>query len=159
MSSLLLTYLIQFAPVIFGILFVIAMRSLRLMEDKIVLRHSVSPRLYASEKTPLDLYKGSDDEHKHTFEHEAYDALVENGLVDRNLQRRNVSELALEKLGFVDIRELPRFAKNQKLSAHTSLRLFTPDQKELLQILLSFKDPSGILLSYLAEYKLEVVGA
>ena len=159
MSSLIVAYLVEFAPIALGVLFVILMRSLRLGESKIVLRHSASLDRSGSEKAPIHLGKTrEEDSHRATFRRKAYDALVQNGLMGSDMRTGSIEDMALERLGLVDALEFPRMMKNLKTNRSGRLTMFASERKEPLRFLLSFKNPSGMLLSYLAEHRFDLVG-
>lgn len=160
MSNLLFAYVVQFAPVLFGIAFVALMKSIRLKEEKIVLRHSAGLGQKKEIQTELhDKNPRSEDARGQDFEKYAYDTLIENGLMAGGARDKNIRELAWERLGLADIKEIQSLAGAMKPGRHGKLILFAPEHKTLLRLLLSFKNPSGILLSYLAGYRLEVTGA
>lgn len=151
-------YLIQLSPLILGVLFFIAIRYAKLLENKVVVRHSERLGTFGNISMPSTSGKKSDDKYRDEFERRAYDMLVENGLMPSGARHKNVSKLAFERLGIADIKELPHLARRLETDSISKLTLFVPGQKELLSMLLSFKNPSGILLSYLSEYKLDDVG-
>jgi hypothetical protein len=105
-------------------------------------------------------YLGSfENMHDRVFERVIYDELITNGIFNPKTNSRNSHEIAFEKLSLLDAgkaKDLHKYLKRQKSA---KLRLFSCGNTAFLRHTLSFDSSGGLLLAYLVNYDLEVIGA
>ncbi len=176
-------YLLQFAPIAIGITFFLLASNTNIGMEKIALDPSEAcesidsgneaqaervfdkrlPVLCAriADANGLRAWKGYvwhfEDMRRRVFFRKAYDSLMQNGTLDRGMSLRKVERLTYERLGIVDIAQLGRMKDGEGTAG--KLVLFTADMHSAMSCILSFSRSSAIALSYLADYRLEVLGA
>ncbi len=154
--SVLYDLLVQMAPILLGIAFMLAINSLKLGQSRIRIR--ASPYV-ASEAVNGKPYIAETDLDSSEFEREARDRLIEKGCMGGDDFDGKVRDLAFDRLGIIECGRLNQLNELSAKNSQGILSVFAGDRRELLRHVLHFSPDSGVLLSYLDRYKVDVFGA
>ncbi|MGA3020874.1 MAG: hypothetical protein ABSD68_02915 [Candidatus Micrarchaeales archaeon] len=158
--SVLYNLLVQTLPILLGITFMLIINAMRFRQSRI--RIKSSPEMICDEigkDNIIQINSQKKNAELCEFEKEARDRLIENGCMRSENFDGNVRKIAFDNLGIIecgrlkDLRDLVRQSQCRKLC------IFVKERKGLLRYLLHFGPSSGVLLSYLVSYKVEVFGA
>ncbi len=154
--SVLYDLLVQTAPILLGIAFMLAINALKLGQSRIRIRSSPDSAVEAGCENP---------EHTETvpdfseFEREARDRLIESGCMGGGDFYGKVRDLAFDKLGIIECGRLNELGDLARKKHPTGISVFASDRREVLRHALHFGPDSGVLLSYLCRYRVDVFGA
>lgn len=177
-------YLLQFVPIVLGIIFFVSISNINIGNENIVIdlpNATTDPRKESAVQTerifdnrfPVLVtrstgnsyvqvwrgYAGSfEDMQSRVFLRKAYDCLLQKGVQASHMSLREIENSAYDKAGMTSIARIQRIERSKRTVAN-KLTVFAPDIHRLMASILSFNHVSGILVSYLANYKLEVIGA
>jgi hypothetical protein len=165
LTNAVLDYFLQFLPILAGICFMLVIKNVAIAKDRIVIGVSEAPAAIKTDKNRAEAMEQrklrgsaptSESVRDSFFEREAHDELLVNGFMPESGPAESLRRQALAKLGMAD---MDWFVKHEVKSLSRScpeLTLFVLDRKELLRHLLRFGGDSGLLLQYLAGYRLSV---
>jgi hypothetical protein len=152
--SVLYDFLMQTAPILLGIAFMLIINALKLGQSKIRIRSQSDAAAEVCSLKPA-----IEEPDCSRFEREARDRLIENGCMRGDDFKGNVRELAFDRLGIIECGRLNGLADLARQNRPARLNIFTSDRKDLLRSILHFGPDSGVLLSYLEGYRVDVFGA
>ena len=156
-------YLVQFAPVAIGAVIMLLLKEIRPREAKIklVIREGVQETDGRCQDNCIRMGGASkeftEELHWNAFKQRTYDELILKGLLKGNFDGRSTAVAAFERLGMLAIDDVHRLNTYLVKSKPESLRIYSPCHAQLMRNLLSYYGQSGLLLAYLADYRLEVM--
>lgn len=202
MSVTFLSYFLELLPIIIGAAIFLLVKSLKLVEKKIVIDGTIDRRslvawtgikninLAKVERLPVkyddleadaglfDIFKVDfvaflnapaqyrvwnqfvgevEDLQEGVFKRLEYDTAIINGLAGKS-NKKGIKKLLLSKAGMTSIHEIPELVKTLRHEKIGTVRLFVGNFPDFLQKLESFNQESGVLLAYMINHNLELVG-
>jgi hypothetical protein len=158
--SILYNLLVQALPILLGIALMLIINTMKFGQSKIKIKSS--PEIVEEETGEEADAIQSHDQKKSAelceFEKEVRDRLIENGYMRGEYFDGKVCKIAFDSLGIIECRRLKYLGDLARQNRCMKLSIFAKERKDFLRHLLHFGPSSGILLSYLASYKVEVFG-
>lgn len=151
--------LIQTTPILLGIAAMLMINAMKLGSSKIRIRSQSEIRDEGTRIGISNMFECHDAGVESGFEKEVRDRLIENGCMGNERMSKNLRKLGFERLGIIEGGRLKDLAGMIKQSSCGRLSIFANDREDLLRHVLHFSPSSGVLLSYLANYKVDVSGA
>lgn len=155
--SLFFSYITNFLPIPLGILAFYVIRSVSISKSKIKI-YNREIRINSTRTPPAkEIDKFSNPSREEKLDLVVKDMLIVQGLLDRK-NKFEEKFLAFTKFGVIDIASIEKLEIYLRLSKKNRLVLFVSESEIFLSIFEDFGLASGILIAYLMDYKIDVLG-
>ena len=175
MSSQIIPFFIQIAPIALGAIFVLVFKQVKFPEAGIQVRFSgeipeegtgcsseKGASTHESVESPQEITPKThlfEDMHAFAFESLVHDELIANGLFKSRGRPPDTNKIAFEALGILDERKAGDLRDYLKRLKRNRVRFFACGSPALHRRALSYTGDYGFLLAYLLNHDLEVIGA